>query len=364
MNVLFISKLNGSLNAGPNHSVPAQIRSLSVFDNVFWYNLDFAKREEWSRDGLDCKNLCDYPSGRLADLPDPFNKPDLAVIEELYCYPFCKMIADLQKAKIPYIIIPRSQMTDQAQKKNRWKKIIGNLLYFNQMIRKAAAIQYLTKQEMLESDSRWSKRFFIIPNGAYKQTTVHDSFSKDKINATYIGRYEMYQKGLDMMVAAIGAEQEDLRANGFVLNMYGPDQENTVTELKRLLAEYEIEDIIQINTSVLGEEKRKVLLSTDVFIMTSRFEGLPMGMIEALAYGLPCIATVGTNLSEEVASFDAGWTASNDVESIRAALRALVNDRDKLAQKSQNAVKMADTYSWDAIAQKSHEIYGRIVTGR
>ena len=47
MNVLYISNLTGNLFAGPNNSVPAQIKAQSKRDNVFWYNINDIKREEW-----------------------------------------------------------------------------------------------------------------------------------------------------------------------------------------------------------------------------------------------------------------------------------------------------------------------------
>lgn len=360
MKLLYISNLTGNLFAGPNYSVPAQIASQSKYDDVFWYNINQVKRKEWSENGLDCKNLSDYPTGRLADLPEPFNTPDLAIIEELYCYPFCRIIADLQKKGVPYIIVPRSTMTVQAQNKNHLKKIIGNLLWFNKMIKKAVAVQYLTKEEQLES-AKWKVESFVVPNGIYPQEERKTAFSEDKIKATYIGRFETYQKGLDLLFSAIAKEQNALREVGFSLSLYGPNQESSLEGLQNQAKEQGIEDLLTINDSVFKDEKKKVLLSTDVFIMTSRFEGLPMGMIEALAYGLPCIATVGTNLSDEIVRYDAGWTATNDVESICDALRTMIKDRDKLLQKSQNAVKMANEYSWDTIAKKSHKIYGKII---
>ena len=43
-------------------------------------------------------------------------------------------------------------MTKQAQNKRKLKKIIGNLLFFNKFIRGAAAIQYLTEEEKIESE--------------------------------------------------------------------------------------------------------------------------------------------------------------------------------------------------------------------
>ena len=49
--------------------------------------------------------------------------------------------------------------------------------------------------------------------------------------------------------------------------------------------------------AVFGKVKEKVLLDNDFFILTSRLEGHPMALIEALSYGLPCLVTQGSRLS-------------------------------------------------------------------
>ena len=362
MNILYISNLTGNLFAGPNNSVPAQIRAQSRLDLVFWYNLNHVKRPEWSVDGLDCKNLDDYPSQRLADLPPPFDHPDVAVVEELYCFPFSPLIKDLQHAGVPYIIIPRSAMTEKAQKKKVLKKRIGNLIYFNRMIRRAAAVQYLTEEERRESDPRWKKKCFVIPNGIPRQELGREGFLSEGIRATYIGRFESYQKGLDLLMQAIGNEQNALRAHGFRLSMYGPDQENSVAGLRAQIAEQGIEDLVSLQGAVFGEDKRRVLLQTDVFVMTSRFEGHPMGLIEALSYGLPCVATLGTNLSTEVAEYDAGWAADNTMESVCDAFRRMLKETSAFAEKGKNAVRLADVYAWERIAEESHKAYLDVIT--
>jgi glycosyltransferase involved in cell wall biosynthesis len=86
-----------------------------------------------------------------------------------------------------------------------------------------------------------------------------------------------------------------------------------------------------------------------------------MGLIEALAYGLPCMATTGTNMRPEIEQYNAGWTADNTVESIAAALEKMLKERDKLMQKSKNARALAEQYNWDKIAQQSHQIYEEII---
>ena len=72
---------------------------------------------------------------------------------------------------------------------------------------------------------------------------------------------------------------------------------------------------------------QKIYAGCDIFLMPSRFEGHPTGLLEALAYGLPCIATTGSNMREEIELADAGWTADNDAESIRSALLSMISDK-------------------------------------
>lgn len=358
LNILYISKLSGNLFAGPNNSVPAQIKSQSKIDNVFWYNLNYIKREEWKAIG--CYNFNDYPSGRLVDLPSPFNKPDIVVVEEFYCFPFEKTLQDVRKSQIPFVIIPRSELTEQAQSKKKIKKKIGNMLYFNSLARNASAIQYLSEQEKKESEKQWKTKSFIIPNGTDVMVDYEKKFSHDRMHAVYIGRYEMYQKGLDILVEAVTKRQDLLRQNNFKITMYGVDQEGTVSQLMEDIKKLGIEDLFEINECVFGEEKRKVLLSADLFIMTSRFEGMPMGLIEALAYGLPVLVTRGTNMLDEIKGSKAGWIAENDANSVAHAFEMMIRDKCQMQKISLSSKALARNYSWEHLAIISHKMYNEI----
>ncbi len=359
MNILYLSNLTGNLFAGPNNSVPAQISAQSKIDNVFWYNINNIKRDEWKE--LNCFNLNDYPTGRLKDLPEPFNKPDIIVIEEFYCFPFCKLIYDAIECKIPYIIIPRSELTENAQKKKYIKKFFGNIVYFKKMAKRAAAIQFLSLQEKLDTSEKWNKKYMIIPNGVEISNNKKEVFSKNEIKATYIGRYELYQKGLDILIDAIANTQDILRQNNFILNMYGVDQEGTIKIIEKKIIEYGISDLVKINSAVFGEEKKKIILESDVFVLTSRFEGMPMGLIEALSYGIPCLVTKGTNMSEDINSYNAGWISDNTVENLKDAIKKMLKDKEKLKIIGDNAKKLSLKYSWKQIAEKTHNEFEKII---
>ena len=70
-----------------------------------------------------------------------------------------------------------------------------------------------------------------------------------------------------------------------------PDYQGRYDHVEGLINDSDVGDIIKLHHEVTGEVKEKLLLDSDIFIQTSRFEGMPLGIIEALSYGIPCLIT-------------------------------------------------------------------------
>jgi glycosyltransferase involved in cell wall biosynthesis len=71
-------------------------------------------------------------------------------------------------------------------------------------------------------------------------------------------------------------------------------QEQVVGDMKQLKAqvvEADLEKYIHIRQAVIGSEKIDLFRSADIFVYPSYHEGMPMAVIEAMACGLPIIAT-------------------------------------------------------------------------
>lgn len=360
MNILFISHLSGASFAGPTYSVPSQIAAQSKVDNVFWYNAVKKCEQKWEEIPY-YHDLLEFPKEKISSLPEPFDKPDLVVVEQFYNMAKSPLLFELQYKKLPYIIIPRGELTKQGQNRKKIKKVIFNYLLFNRFAKRAVAIHFLTKQEKEDSGNKWNNKSIIIPNGIEEPSVKKRTFLEEGIKGVSIGRIEPYQKGLDILIDVCSILQEELRKNNFSIKVYGPDVDGSISYLKDNIAEKGIIDIVNICNPVYGVEKEKVLLESDLFVMLSRFEGHPMALIEALSYGLPCLVTTGSNMRYEVDNTNSGWTADVNYESICTAIKKMLYDKSDFEKKGNNAFNLSKAYKWDNIARITHDKYIEIM---
>lgn len=358
MNLIYISNLSNNIDAGLNWSVPASVCAQQQYDNVLWIDLTKgAFQQHWSEvqsyHNLDefGNNLC------LNNLPNPFNKPDCVIFEGFYYISHVKFSKELLRANIPYIIIPRGSLTALALHNGGiikyLKKWMAHLLIFNSYIKNAKAIQYLTNEERVESEKRYRSNSFVLPNGIKIPEVYKNTFSND-IKAIFIGRQDIYQKGIDLLLESIQELHQELSKARFKLDIYGPPRYD-VKRITALINQLGIEDlVINHEKGIRGIEKQEKLLQSDIFFLTSRFEGHPMGLIEALSYGLPVFITRGANMVDEIQKNKAGWTCETTKRDIVNALRKMIQEKDQFANYGFNARNLSKAYDWNALASIFH----------
>lgn len=359
MRVLFVSHLGDSPSAGPHWSVPARVKAQTKYDDVFWVNIVNTTLPQYQDTGV-YHTLSEFKKLSLESLPPPFNYPDVVAFEGFYAIEEPKFAKELRKRNIPYVITPRGSLTRQARHNgSRLKKEIAHFLLFDKYIKGARAIQFLTKQEQIDSISSCSESY-ILSNGFYTPEVVKGAFSENEIKGIFIGRIDLYHKGLDNLVNSVLECCQILRDSHFTIAVYGPHN-NDSNKLQQIILEKEIGDIITLKGEISGEEKKQAILDSDVFILPSRFEGHPMGLVEALAYGLPCLVSTGSNMRDEIEIADAGWTCDSDVESLTKALVRITKDKCLFSEKSGHALKLAKEYDWDMLAKKFHEVLNELI---
>ena len=357
MNILYISSIGADIAVGLTWSVPASIRAQKLYDNVLWINISDSTMDHWLETGVYHK-MSEYGNKfDLNNLPDPFKHPDVVVFEGFYVLKTVFISWKLRKIGIPYIVIPRGSLTSKAFHNHNWvnciKKKIACWLFFQSYTQNALAVQFLTEQELADSGDKWTKHPIIIPNGFHSPKFKKKDFSRTGLEIIYIGRPAIYHKGLDILIDACSMMKQELIKKQIHISLHAPKCDD-YKSLIDLLDTADISEVLTLKPAITGDEKEKSLLDSDLFIMTSRFEGHPMGLIEALAYGLPVIVTPGSNMAKEIKEFDAGWVCDGSVEDVCNIIRKVYNERSCLINKSHNASKLASRYHWDSLAQIFH----------
>lgn len=296
-------------------------------------------------------------------LPKPFDRPDLAVFQECYRPVYLRVAKNLKKNGIPYIIIPHGELGKEAQHKKFLKKKAANILLFNRFADQALAIQCLSQREFEETS--FGKNRFIGTNGVVIPEMKKESFSTDGVRIVYIGRLDAYHKGLDLMIEAVRLAGPVLRENKCRIELYGPDHAGRYENVERLIRENGTEDLISLNHEIVEDAKIKKLLESDIFIQTSRFEGMPLGILEAMSYALPCLVTEGTALGGEIAAAQAGWVAKTEARDIADRLINAVRERSRWAEFGENGRKaVQERFAWDVIAANTVKQYESLLNMR
>jgi len=299
--------------------------------------------------------------GRICLAP-PFDAPDLVVFHSTYVPFHATTAARLRKAAIPYVICPRGGMSRYAQR-HRWlKKRIGNLLFFRRMVAHAAAVHCLTEHEAAATQG-WGRPLFVVGNGTQLPPAAELAApgQSARLRMVFVGRLAIDHKGLDLLLDACARMRPQLLERGVRVELYGPDHRSGAKILADRAARLQLENVVALNQPVSGAAKVSLLSRTDVFLHTSRAEGHPMAVLEALAFGIPCLVTPGTNVAEEVAAAAAGWSVEGSAAGIAEGLgRILREDAAGLRRRGANARKLAaERYGWPDVAARTVEAYRR-----
>jgi glycosyltransferase involved in cell wall biosynthesis len=161
------------------------------------------------------------------------------------------------------------------------------------------------------------------------------------------------QKGYDLLVRVL----PHLAPAKLVLVGDGPQR----PALEALAAELGVAERLQITGWVDDAPAR--LVDFDVFALPSRWEGMPLGILEAMHAGLPVLACDVGSVSEVVDDGQTGYVVqAEDISALQDRLRELLADGALRERMGERALGLAEAHFTDALMARRYEaIYSSMV---
>ena len=177
---------------------------------------------------------------------------------------------------------------------------------------------------------------------------------RDRRDIVYLGRLEIAQKGLDLLLEAyaraVAATDLDQR---LVLGGDGPDR----ARLEARAAELGIGSRVVFAGRVPAAERFDWLAGADFVAMPSRFESFGMVAAEALAVGTPVVAFDIACLRALVTDQVGDVVPAFDVEALAAAIAGLAGDAERRRRLGAAGPATVADLRWDRLALRQGEVY-------
>jgi glycosyltransferase involved in cell wall biosynthesis len=265
----------------------------------------------------------------------------------------------VRKLSVPYVLTPHGGYNPQAM--SGLKGAIKRLIFRAQeaaILRGAVAIQALTVAEQQDLARLIpGARTVILPFPTKPLPITPQSYA-DCGPIIFVGRLDTYVKGLDLLLGAVAQGGALVRKRGLVL--VGPRQGTSDQKLDELVRLLGLTGSVSVESPIRGRtELARKLQSASIFVHTSRREGLPGAVLEAMECAIPVLVTHATNVGTLVCDTKSGIVVEGDVDSIQRGLVTLLElpaeERAAMGRRGREAV--LSHFSWEGLARQYVELY-------
>jgi glycosyltransferase involved in cell wall biosynthesis len=220
----------------------------------------------------------------------------------------------------------------------------------------------LNKFDKILAISEWEIPF-LINCGAKKEKIIHipngipieffktkpASSKADKI--LFLGRVAPKKK-IETIIRAIPL----VKSKSFIIEIVGPWEEEYKKRLDNLISLLHVEKKILFSGPVYElKDKIKKIDSSKIYVLASKIEGMPQGLIEAMARGRIVISTNSLPIRDIINDKENGFLFEfNNPESLAEKINFVLNKKNskKIREIEKNALNSSKKYSEDLLIKQ------------
>lgn len=300
----------------------------------------------------------------LRKLPALIRWADVVHLTATYSFPTIPTLVLCRIFNKPLVWSPRGAIQDahewegsrRRQLKRVWERIC------NTLIRRGKVVTHTTSErERVATQERLPRAAaVIVPNGVDVPEVLPERnwLPDGRLRLMYLGRLSP-KKGIENLLHAIAR----IDAPTISLTIYGAGDVVYATSLEELAGRLGLlGKSVFFAGNVDGEAKSAAFTSADVCVVPSHTENFCMVVAEALAHGVPVIASRGTPWAE-IEEKRCGLWVDNSPESLaRAIVKIRAMDLSEMGKRGRDLMKTV--YDWNAIAGSMRNIYRSIYVGQ
>jgi glycosyltransferase involved in cell wall biosynthesis len=269
-----------------------------------------------------------------------------------------------RRLRIPYVVSPHGGYSPASLARNARRKAVYGRLVERRMLRRAALRVALTEVEARDLVTfAAGEPIAVIPNGVAPVPGQVDrnnfrrelGLGPEERLLLFVGRLDVLHKGLDVLLDGVA------EAPGWHVALVGSDFRDGRSWLLGRAEALGMVPRLTVTGPRHGQPLHEAFAAADCFALTSRWEGLPIALLEALAHGVPSVVSPAVDRLVGVSDAGAGWVA--EAPELGALLRRLASlgsrERDRHARAAR---ALAAGYDWTAVAARYEATYARLIS--
>lgn len=258
---------------------------------------------------------------------------------------------------LPHIFGIRTIVTVHGlnYKTPKWKGFGAKFMRWGELIaaKYADEIIVLSEEQKTYFRTRYNREAIYIPNGVTLQDIIPPEIIQEKYGLNKDG-YILFLsrlvpgKGVEYLIRAYKQIPSELP---LIIAGDAPFVSDFVGEVKR---EAKSDDRIRFVGFVEGKELQELYSNARLFVFPSEAEGMPMCLLEALSYNIPCLVSdIPENIEvggKYVTSFK-----SMDISDLKNKLEMILSRQCENSTDLREYVK--NNYDWDTVVRKTLKVY-------
>lgn len=179
-----------------------------------------------------------------------------------------------------------------------------------------------------------------------------------KLHLMYMGEISKRKGGFDLLQAI--ADNKEYFKDKLTLRMGGNEVDG---DIKTFIKEHGLESFVAYEGWIAGQKKIDCFNWEDVYILPSYNEGLPIAILEAMAYSHPVISTPVGGIPEVIETGKNGMLVPpGDTKAIADAIKYYIENHDAIGEHGKNAYKVVRDFFPEKVFGDLKKIYEKVTS--